>query len=358
LISISLFWCKSEKKSTSTIFVSSVKHLSTQEPFHEVIIQKEDTLFKYNFLDNNRSFAEVDFENLNPGSEIEYNDGKKFIKRDNLTSFEDIHFYVDSTRFYTFIKTEKGEELNKDEFLKSTQNRIFQSEISNLKTPNSALNIKESLEFSKDSITYFWDYFYGEKLLHSETESVKMNFFEAENQLFLVPSTIENPYPIYQVYNLTDNKIELRNFIDFETKSRTYQFIDNIETSNYKSYSLCKDYFQSIYYFNEDVRYSKGLNHLLKQLQKDAPQTENDGFINLHFAINCNGNVGRLGLELLDRNYQPTNFNPELIQHIVDKVIDIKSWDNFKTNTYSGSKDTKAFLFIKIDNRKISDVCP
>jgi hypothetical protein len=358
---ISIFYlasCDSDTKQSTTLFVSSVKHLSTQEPFYEVLVQGETTLYKYDYWENSESLSNNNFENIKPGDEIKYDENKTFTKVYNFTSYDNLHIYKDSTNFYTFLKTEQSKPIDKNKFLDYVQNKFFQTKISNIKTPNSAMNILESIQFSKDSLTYCWDYFYNDKLLYKETETVNFNFFEVDDQLFIIPSNIENPYPMYQVFDWNGRNLELRNFIEFETRSNIYTLAKDDTFSDYHNYSLCKNDFQKIYYVGENVRYSHGLEHLLNTLQDNAPKAENDGYINIHFTINCKGEVGRLGLELLDTEYKPANFNPELIKHIVDKVVKIKSWDNYLDDPYYGSKDIKSFFLIKIQNQKIVDVCP
>lgn len=350
--------CHNKDNSKAYIYISSVKHLSTQEPFYEVLVQDENTLYKYDYWENLNSQSKNNFEKIKYGREIKYDDNKTFTKVYNFTSYDNLHIYKDSTNFYTFIKTERSKPIDKKKFLDHVQGKFFQSEISNIKTPNSAMKILESIQFSKDSLTYYWDYSYNDKLLYRETETVYFNFFEVDDQLFIIPSNKENPYPMYQVFDWNGRILELRNFIDFETRSNIYTLAKDNTFSGYHNYSLCKNDFQKIYYMGEDARYSYGLEHLLNTLQHNAPNAENDGFINIHFTINCKGEVGRLGLELLDTKYKPTSFNPELIKHIVDKVVKIKSWDNYLEDPYYGSKDIKSFFLIKVKHQKIVDVCP
>lgn len=323
-----------------------------------MLFQKEDTLIQYDFFERKINKAKSNLNYLEHRDTVVFSSGKKIIKQWNYTAYENIQLMYDSIQSYLYVKTEKSSKITEQEFLKKVNAKIFQTNLLKNKTPNSNIEIHESIRFSKDSITYFWDYYFKNTLLHKETETVELNMFEVEDQLFLVPSNKENPYPIYQVFELTEDKIELRNFIDFEMKSVDYKLAEDIDISTYSNYSLCKDYFQKIYYVGENVRYSYGMEHLLKRFQENAPNAEGDGFVNIHFTINCEGKVGRLGLELLDRNYKSTSFNPEIVKHIVNKILKIKSWDNLNTDPYYGSEDVKVFFLIKIENGIITDVCP
>lgn len=340
------------------IYISAVKHFSTQEPFHEILVQKQDTLYRYDLWKKSKSFVETNYEEIKAQNTLKFSDNREMTKVENLTSYDNFYINKDTTHFLTFIKTESGQNLTTKSFLKLVSDKYFTSHISKNKTPNTSLDIKETLLFSKDSITYYWDYTYQHEIIYQEKEQVKLNWFEVEDQLFAFPSNEDNPYPIMQIFKTKDNKIEIRDFINFEMQSHTYTKDESFNPNNYKNYNLCRNDFQKIYYVGEEVRYNKGLEYLVKHLRKNAPRANNEGFINIHFTINCKGEVGRLGLELLNRDYQPTSFKPELIKHITDQVTQLRSWDNYNIDPYYDSKDVKAFFLIKIDNHKIADVCP
>lgn len=340
------------------IYVSSVTNPSTQEPFHEVWIQKKDTLWKHDFWKNEKNFTTTQLKNLSKKDKLVFKNEDTLWLAPKFTLYENLHVFINKQEFRTYVEIPKGQTIQAKEFTKLVENRVFETSISNLKTPNSAFRIQEKIHFSANKITYFWEYYYADELMHTETEIVELSYFEVENQLFIIPATPKNPYPIYQVVKAEKNEIELAYFTDFERKIKTYKSTDEVNPNYSATYRLCKDSFQSLYYVGEDVRYAKGLDHLLLYLQQDAPKTDGDGFINIHFTINCNGEVGRLGLELLDRTYQPKDFDPEIIQHIVDKVKQINDWDNVEKIDYMGAKDAKSFLLIQVANQQIVEVCP
>lgn len=353
--------CNQENNPTiekNQIYVSSIINPNTQEPFHEVLVQQKDTLWKYDFWKNEKSFTKKQLNSLKKNDELVFSNGDTLIAMPNGTLYENLVLLTDKKVYSAYVEASKGQEIQAEEFAKLVEGRVFETSLNNLKTPNSAFQIQEKIHFSADEITYLWEYYYADKLMHTETETVALSYFEVEGHLFIIPANQENPYPIYQVVKTDKDEIELAYFTDFETKIKSYKSTKEANISNYVAYGLCKDSFQSIYYVGENVRYAKGMDHLLSYLQQDAPKTDGDGFVNLHFTINCNGEVGRLGLELLDRNYQPTDFDPELIQHIVDKVKPINDWVNLEKTDYRGAKDAKAFFLIQITNQQIVEVCP
>lgn len=340
------------------MYVSSVNDPNTQEPFHEVLVKHKDTLWKYNFWKNEKNFSKAKSNNLKEYDVLAFNDDDSFTFIPKFTLFENLVTFINKNQYLMFVKTSREFAIHKEDFSNLVENKVFETEIDQLKTPNSAFRIQEKVRFSTDEITYLWEYYYADKLMHSETETIPLSYFEVEGQLFIIPGKQENPYPIYQVVKADNEEIELAYFTDFEKKIKSYKSTKEADNSNYEAYAFCKDSFQSLYYVGEEVRYAKGMDHLLSYLQQDAPTTDGDGFINIHFTINCNGEVGRLGLELLNRSYQPTDFDPELIKHITDKVLLINNWDNLSQVNYRGAKDAKAFFLIQIANQQIVEVCP
>lgn len=358
LLSLLTLGCsESEIKEQKNIFVSSVNDLSTQEPFYEVLIQEKDTLWRHQILENKKSFSKINLKEMNSRADIVFDNKDTLRFLENITFYKDLHIFWEKG-YKTYIEINRGQELNQKEFSSLVENKSFETKIDNLKTPNSAFDIIETISFENDKITYYWEYFYKNQSIHKETETLDISFFEIDNQLFLILGKADNPYPIYKVTKTSENEISLTHFIDFEPKIKTYKKAESKNFSDYNSYSLCQDYYQSLYYHGDDVRYVKGLDFLLEQLQKDAPKIEGEGFINIHFTINCNGDVGRLGLEILDRNYQQMDVEPILIKHIVDQIRQLNDWSNLDRKDQRGSKDVKMFYLIQFANQQISEVCP
>ncbi|MFN2261661.1 MAG: hypothetical protein ABR595_06310 [Psychroflexus sp.] len=356
--------CKNEISSKESgsdsekLYVSSVTDVNTQEPFHEVMFQRENELYKYDLWSKDTAYSETEIEKLRHQDSILFSNEDKLFFVEAYSLYKDFVLFYDNTHLQSFVEISKGQELDKEEFTSLAEGNQFSTEIPKLKTPNSAFEIQEFISFQNQEITFLWEYYYAEKLTHTETETVPYQLFEVENQLFIVPSTQDNPYPIYHVRSAEKNTIELTYFTDFEPITKTYSATNSTLKNSTSNYSLCRDGYQSIYYVGEDVRYAKGLEHLKTYLDSDAPTAKNEGYINLHFTINCEGEVGRFGLELLNKDYKPTDFNPELIQHVIEKVREVNDWDDLDLVSHRGASDVRMFFLIKIRNQKIVDVCP
>lgn len=342
-----------------TLYVSAVTDLNTQEPFYQVMLQNSEGLYKYDFWEKDSTFTNLDISQLNKGDTLLFENKEQLIYLEPYTLHEDLIMFYNDSNLFSYIKTAKGQEIKRKDFIDKVKGGHYSTKISNIKTPNTAFEIEEIISFQNEKLNLRWDYFYSDELIYSEIESVTFELHEVENQLFIIPSTIVNPYSIYHLKHINKDKIELSYFTDFESKTKIYSKIQSKPlVSDALRYSLCNDHYQSMYYVGDDIRYSKGLDHLKTYLQNGMPDVSNEGYINLHFTINCRGEVGRFGLELLDENYLPTDFDPLVIKHIVDKVSNLKEWDNLDKISHRGAKDAKMFFLIKIKNHKLTEVCP
>lgn len=350
---------QSKDSGQDTLYVSAVSDLNTQKPFYQVMLQNSEGLYKYDYWEKDSTFTKFDISQLGKGDTLLFENKEQLIYLEPYTLYEDLIMFYNDSNLFSYIKTDKGEEIDGIDFINRVNGEYFVTKISNLKTPNSAFEIEEIISIQNEKLNLRWDYFYSDELIYSETESVSFELHEVEDQLFIIPSTIVNPYPIYHIKHINKDKLELSYFTDFETKTKIYSKIESKPlVSDARSYSLCNDHYQSMYYVGDDIRYSKGLERLKGYLQSGMPKISGQGYINLHFTINCNGDVGRFGLELLDENYSSTDFDPLVIKHIVDKVSNLKEWDNIDKISYRGAKDAKMFFLLKIKNNKLTEVCP
>ena len=94
-------------------------------------------------------------------------------------------------------------------------------------------------------------------------------------------------------------------------------------------------------------------------MAQNAPTlSDENGYINVHFTINCEGKVGHIGLEQMDFKYQKTSFSYPLVNHIIGEVVKLREWPKIKPLDGMEYKDVHAFLMFKIENGKINDLCP
>lgn len=225
--------------------------------------------------------------------------------------------------------------------------------------PNRDLKIQREIYFLDSSnveITY--TYSLNKKILYSERETSNLEVFAPDNKVFFSfyngELSLNNRW--YQLTNIQKDKFsfvhyaETKKIVDVYTVNSAKN--QEINSSNFK---MCLDSRPYEYYnYEPDIKYTHGNNALLKRLIKDAPSTKGNGFITIHFAINCEGKVGRFGLEQMDTKYQSASYDPQLIKHLIQEISKITEW-NLPEKIQT---DTHRFLMFKVTNGKITEVWP
>lgn len=371
--------CNNKEIDDSNLFVGAYRIIDQMVPYPYIIQQKKDSIYLFN---NNGVIID-----RTKNKEIK-NNTKLTFKRKHLKVLKkkENNFVVfdllDSINFLTLkngepyplyrAKFEKIEYSNKIDIVELKNNMVhsiwkydvIEDENSN---PNNDLKIEQLIHFKKDSLNIITNYYYKSLKTVSEYETKAYSVFEIDNIYFLsYQKEKDNPQPIYQIIKSNSNTIELKDFSSRDIKNISY-YKDSISKEDYielikntSSYSNCFDAYQAEYYFGDDVTFNKGNKYILDLVNIDAPKTETkSGYIIIHFNINCNSEVGNFGLIQMSKTFKQTSFSKETVNHLINKVSQLKSWPS----TYSQSKrytnkDVHAFLMFKIENGKITDLCP
>ncbi|MBA5791281.1 hypothetical protein H1R17_14055 [Flavobacterium sp. xlx-214] len=269
----------------------------------------------------------------------------KFINEDNTK--------VD----YTFFKVIEDVSIDLKNIKKILPKSTFETQIDKtFSSPNSDLQIKKSYTFSKDSLLIINNYFLENKLMYAEKELVPYELFQKNNSLFLeIKQSKENDTKrLYQIIKLNKKTLSLVYYDQREKITETFKK-STLKYMPEKEFSVCLDSHPKEYY-NGDYTYTKGNNYILSKIGKNAPLAKGNGYITIHFTINCAKEIGRFGVEQMTSLYQPTTYNPELIKHLINEITLLKDWPNFEQISYH--KDIHAFFMFKIKDGKIVDLCP
>ena len=178
----------------------------------------------------------------------------------------------------------------------------------------------------------------------------------------------ENPYSIYQINKLVDGEIKLRDFSSRKQKEKLISLKqENLKDvtfekllSNSNNFENCFEGYEGEYYFGDrDVTFRKGNDYLVSYVNKGAPEfsEKEDGYIVIHFNINCNKLVGDFGLIQMTKDYKKARFSKDLVKYLTTKVATLRDWSDIK-KTWVKYKDVHAFLMFKIEEGKITDLCP
>jgi hypothetical protein len=226
--------------------------------------------------------------------------------------------------------------------------------------PNDYLKVTKYLTFGNDSMTTRYVYQYSDKVIFDEYQVQKYTVFNIGTKAFLSCNEIvENPQPISQVLESGHSKLVLRYFEGDEEVIVALKDV-SLPHGAPKSFANCFDGHVGEYYHNtQDVTYKYGNEFLMQKIMTNAPIDHGDGYIIIHFNINCHDQMGRPGLLMMDKKYQPRTFSEPLVSHIIEQVMELKEWPS-SVSEYGDYlyKDVHGFLMFKIESGKISDLCP
>lgn len=351
---LSLFsatFCWAQTKTETELYVAGYRNEDFNTAYLGFIKKKNDSLY---FLSNDESrysaLPSHSFEKDTLGIKT------KLIVNDNK-----ITLYYTSDEYkqdYHYFRVENAE-FTIDQ-VREIKGKRYTAELDKVAMiPNRDLKIQREIYFLDSSnveITY--TYSLNNKILYSERETSNLEVFAPDNKVFF--SFYNGELNLYnRLYQLTNLQKDKFSFVHYaETKKIVDVYTVNsaknqeINSSNFK---MCLDSRPYEYYnYETDIKYTHGNNALLKRLIKDAPSTKGNGFITIHFAINCEGKVGRFGLEQMDTKYQSASYDPQLIKHLIQEISKITEW-NLPEKIQT---DTHRFLMFKVTNGKITEVWP
>jgi len=349
-----LISCKTTKKSNSEIYVSGYKSENMNIPSNLFLGFKNDSVFLIDYHTNGYD----KYKQPKSKTDTIINGDEKIVvlKTDSLAKYE---IYKNDVKYLEnhFFKFKEEKNKTANDFLNKVKNKTFVTEIKKTpSSPNSDLEIRKYLKFENDNnVTINYDYYYENELMYSEFETQKFKILQINESLFLQILNSEIfPNRLYEIIKLKNNEFTLVHYAETKTIYDEYEMVHpNVEKS--KAYQTCTDFRPDEYFnFGPDIRYKKGNKHLMQMLAKDTPLTKGNGYITIHFTINCNYEIGRFGVEQMDMNYDAAKYDKELIKHLITKIAEIKDW-NSKRNL---ENDIHSFFMFKIENGKIIDLCP
>lgn len=351
LFMFTLISCKSQQTAEDKeLYVSGYMNEARNIPFKSFIYVHKDSVFMLN------KDLQIEFS-LSTNEIISNNFQQRCIKNGNKFSLIQTNTETGQITDFHYFKTQPNE-LSKVSFTEKFLNKTFSAEIpKTLSSPNSDFDIVKNVIFLKDSINISYEYYYDDIKIYAEKESLPVNYIEIDNRLFVNENSESNFSRFYQIIP-KGNDFELLSYGETLPVIEKYQAKSETNTSDYSTYSTCLDSRPGEYYHDE-ISHTKGTQYLLNQIQKNAPESGSDnGYITVHFTINCHQNVGRFGLEQMNRKYQPAQFDAELIQYLVNFIAQLDEWENADKIDSGMYRDVHAFYMFKIENGKITDICP
>ncbi|HMR88674.1 MAG TPA: hypothetical protein PKD51_10995 [Saprospiraceae bacterium] len=366
--------CQQKQVQDYDLYMGAYRILDQTIPYPFFIEKKNNTVSYYNYLGekidsitNIKDFSIDDTINLTQFPfKILYIEDQKL----NIFPLKDsIQFPITETgQIYwknraTFIKITEDSKLGKGNIQNIIQGNSFQSQtISH--NPNDDLKVTKDITFSSDSLTTMMTYFYEGEPVWQETQTQKYHLFDLNGNIFIsTTEDISNPQHFLHIADANKNSITIKYFINDKEQIETYQKSKKTEPQNAIGYKNCFDGHQGEYYYQSiadtEVTYRKGNEYLIKKIAANAPIDQGDGYIIVHFNVNCHGKVGVPGLQQMDKKFKSKKFSAPLIKHMLAEISKLDDWPSTETSyDFITYKDVHAFLMFKIENGKITDLCP
>lgn len=366
--------CQQKQVQDYDLYMGAYRILDQTIPYPFFIEKKNNTVSYYNYLGekidsitNIKDFSIDDTINLTQFPfKILYIEDQKL----NIFPLKDsIQFPITETgQIYwknrsTFVKIVKDSKLTKENIQNIILGNSFQSQtISH--NPNDDLKVTKEINFSSDSLTTIMSYFYEGETVWQETQTQKYHLFDLNGNIFIsTTEDVSNPQHFLHIADANKNSITIKYFINDKEQLETYQKSKKTKPQNAIRYQNCFDGHQGEYYYqsisNTDVTYRKGNEYLIKKIAANAPIDQGDGYIIVHFNVNCHGKVGVPGLQQMDKKFKSKKFSAPLIKHMLAEISKLDDWPSTETSyDFITYKDVHAFLMFKIENGKITDLCP
>ncbi len=88
----------------------------------------------------------------------------------------------------------------------------------------------------------------------------------------------------------------------------------------------------------------------------EVANDSDNGFLNLRFIINCEGEVGNMEVNQLDVTYKPTVFSPKLVKQLVRLSSKKENWK--VPIVKEKPRGSYMYLIYKIENGEIAEILP
>ncbi len=366
--------CQKKQVQDADLYMGAYRILDQTIPYPFFIEMKNDTVNYYNYLGEKvdsfqftKDFEMEDTINLlNFPFKILYKEDQKL----NIYPLKDsVQFPITETgQIYwknraTFVKIEEERPFKKEDVKKLIQGNSYQSPSISY-NPNDDLDVTKTINFSSDSLTTIMTYFYEGETVWQEIQTQKYHLFDLNGNIFIsITEDISNPQHFLRLTQIDKNNLTIKYFINENEKTENYEKTEKFNVNNAIKYTNCFDGHQGEYYYqsiaDSDVTYKKGNEYLVKKISANAPEDQGDGYIIVHFNVNCHGKVGVPGLQQMDKKYKPKKFSAPLIKHMLSQISKLDDWPRTETSyDFITYKDVHAFLMFKIENGKITDLCP
>ena len=152
-----------------------------------------------------------------------------------------------------------------------------------------------------------------------------------------------------QSNNNIDKKNEYLNHIGY---------LDSADPDFTADFERCSDSLPIGFYSSAAPHAYKGtkrtfVNYVHKNYKNQG--FSDNGFLNLRFLINCDGNIGHMEVNELDEDYLSTDLNDEMVEQLIDLSANGENW---RLPNRDKPYDVYMYLIYKIENGNITEILP
>ncbi len=221
-------------------------------------------------------------------------------------------------------------------------------------------------------------YYRDEKFLFAEKETYCYEIQDHNGYLFFVRTA-------YQGDSCNIRNMDVRQITNVGRKSFTlykndnpFTFFDNtvrekafttyqaselppIDLVPSPDFNLCNQEILSEYYrFDTDYKGGqKGVNRfVLERYKKPANSEDQNGYFQVRFTINCNGETGHFTAKECDLAYQPYTFDSRISEQLLELVRDLPDWIPGVHPHYNSNVDTYRHIAFRIEQGEVVEVVP
>lgn len=97
-------------------------------------------------------------------------------------------------------------------------------------------------------------------------------------------------------------------------------------------------------------------DHFFQQLRYTTEAPADNGYVTIRFVVNCKGQTGWFRVMQVNKNYERTVFNRDLVKQLAQLTRELKDW--IPGQLGSTTVDSYYYLNFKIKEGKVIDITP
>lgn len=124
------------------------------------------------------------------------------------------------------------------------------------------------------------------------------------------------------------------------------------------NFERCNDHRPRGYYSSVGFNsFDNNKAHFKRFIQSNlnSERYTDSGMLNLRFIINCKGEVGDMEVNQLNKNYQLTKLNGDLVEEIIQLTVKKENWVISNNNS---DNDKYMYLIFRLEDGKIVEILP